>query len=114
MSGIIGTSHSKSKVIGRTNDIVKSWVNFSASASIRDSFNCSSITDNGVGDFSVNFLQNMPNNNYSVVTGNRWDDHVSGTYYGYRYAGYFRVKTRISGGTTATDPDTIDAIVFGD
>ena len=113
MSGIVGTSHSKSKVIGSSKDTAKAWVNFSSDETIRDSFNVASINDTAVGMFEVHFIRNMPNTNYSVVSGNRWDDHVTGTYYGYRYANYVRVNTRGTGGTTNTDPDSIDILVFG-
>ena len=48
--------------------IAKAWVNFdgTGTVAIRDSFNVSSITDNGTGDYTVNFTTAMPNANYSV------------------------------------------------
>ena len=44
----------------------KAWVNFNGTGTpaIRDSFNVSSITDNGTGDFTVNFATNMPSTSY--------------------------------------------------
>jgi hypothetical protein len=52
----------------------RAWVNFDASSgtpSIRGSGNVSSITDNGVGDFTINFTNSMPDANYSAaITGN--------------------------------------------
>jgi hypothetical protein len=49
--------------------IAKAWVNFNGTGTvaIRDSFNVSSITDNGTGDYTVNFTTAMPNANYSAV-----------------------------------------------
>jgi hypothetical protein len=49
--------------------IAKAWVNFNGTGTvaIRDSFNVSSITDNGTGDYTVNFTTAMPNANYAVV-----------------------------------------------
>lgn len=49
--------------------IAKAWVNFNGTGTvaIRDSFNVSSITDNGTGDYTVNFTTAMPNSNYSVA-----------------------------------------------
>lgn len=43
------------------------WVNFNGSGvvAIRDSFNVSSITDNGTGDYTVNFTTAMANANYA-------------------------------------------------
>jgi hypothetical protein len=51
--------------------IAKAWVNFNGTGTvaIRDSFNVSSITDNGTGDYTVNFTTAMPNANYSVAGG---------------------------------------------
>ena len=40
--------------------------NGDGTAAINDSFNVSSLTDNGTGDFTVNFSTNMSNANYSV------------------------------------------------
>ena len=49
---------------------VKAWVNFDGTGvvSIRDAMNVSSITDNGVGDYTVNFETPMPDADYSVAT----------------------------------------------
>ena len=46
----------------------RAWVNFNGTGTvaIRASGNVSSITDNGVGDFSVNFTTAMPDANYST------------------------------------------------
>jgi len=45
---------------------VKAWVNFNGTGTvaIRASFNVSSITDNGVADYTVNFTTAMPDANY--------------------------------------------------
>ena len=46
----------------------KAWVNFNGSGgTIRGSFNISSITVNGTGDYTLNFTTAMPNANSSVV-----------------------------------------------
>ena len=49
----------------------KAWVNFNGTGTIaiRDSHNASSLTDNGTGDFSVNYTSNMGNVNYCVTGG---------------------------------------------
>ena len=46
----------------------RAWVNFNAESTvaIRDSGNVSSITDNGTGNYTVNFTTVMPDANYSV------------------------------------------------
>jgi len=52
--------------------IAKAWINFNmGSGAIRGSFNVSSITFNGGGDYTINFTTAMPNANYATVaTGN--------------------------------------------
>ena len=47
--------------------IAKAWVNFNGTGTvaIRGSFNVSSITDNGTGDYTINFTTAMPNANYA-------------------------------------------------
>lgn len=47
----------------------KAWVNFNGSGTvaIRDSFNTSSITDNGTGDYTVNFTSAMADTNYACL-----------------------------------------------
>jgi hypothetical protein len=48
--------------------IAKAWVNFDGTGTpaIRSSFNVSSITDNGTGDYTVNFTTALPTANYSI------------------------------------------------
>ena len=58
------------------NGSAKAWVNFDgtfgsspftvANGGIRAAFNVSSVTDNGTGDYTVNFTNAMPDANYSV------------------------------------------------
>ena len=47
---------------------VKAWVNFNGTGivAIRASYNVTSITDNGTGDYTVNFTTAMPDANYAV------------------------------------------------
>ena len=49
--------------------LCRAWVNFNGvtTATIRASFNVSSVTRQGTGDYRVYFVQNMPDANYSVV-----------------------------------------------
>jgi hypothetical protein len=76
-----------SKLSGTT---CKAWVNFNGTGTvaIRASYNVSSITDNGVGLYKVNFTAAMPDTNYSNVGG---AGHTSGDYS--RYVGFNGVQT---------------------
>ena len=52
----------------------KFWVTFEGDSSgtnktINNSFNVSTIADNGTGDFTINFTNNLSNNNYCVLGG---------------------------------------------
>lgn len=57
----------------------RAWVNFNGTGTvaIRASGNVSSITDNGTGDYTVNFTTAMPDANYSVTSAARYE--TSGT-----------------------------------
>ena len=57
----------------------RAWVNFNGTGTvaIRASGNVSSITDNGTGDYTVNFTNAMPDTNYSFVTNARRDNDTS-------------------------------------
>jgi hypothetical protein len=49
--------------------LCKAWVNFNGTGTvaIRASYNVSSITDNGTGDYTVNFTSALADANYAVV-----------------------------------------------
>ena len=111
MSGILGISSSKSKIIGRPRDTAKVWVRFSVTT-LNDSFNVSSITDlSGAGAYQVNFLTNLPNAVYAVVSGDY--------YWGIGLENNFAVssvrttrRTNGSGGAGQVT-DHVSLIIFG-
>ena len=52
----------------------KLWVNFNGSSfGVNDSFNVSSVTDGGTGQYTINIDTNMANANYAVVLGGPTD-----------------------------------------
>jgi hypothetical protein len=59
----------------------RAWVNFNGTGTvaIRASGNVSSITDNGTGDYTVNFTTAMPDANYSPVATIKPTSAASGT-----------------------------------
>tara|TARA_A100001035_G_scaffold273291_1_gene263637 strand:- start:540 stop:983 length:444 start_codon:yes stop_codon:yes gene_type:complete len=63
-----GTAVTQNLITG----VNKQWINYSMhDASIRDSFNTTSITDNTTGDFSITIANNMANTTYvTAVDGN--------------------------------------------
>jgi hypothetical protein len=58
----------------------RAWVNFNGTStvSIRASGNVSSITDNGTGDYTLNFTTAMPNTDYSIAAWARHNDDTGG------------------------------------
>ena len=54
--------------------LCRAWVNFNGTGTvaIRASFNVSSITDNGTGDYTVNFTNPMPDANYAWSYGSQY------------------------------------------
>jgi hypothetical protein len=84
----------------------RAWVNFNGTGTvaIRGSGNVTSITDNGTGDYTVNFTTSMPDANYSAVanasdtpTLNRW----ATLYQGFILAGSVRLVVAGSNSTPA-------------
>ena len=79
---VVSTLNNDTGVLATQNGmtgIAKAWVNFNGTGTvaIRGSFNVSSITDNGTGDYTVNFTTAMPNADYaynvsSSSTGVAW------------------------------------------
>jgi hypothetical protein len=70
----VGSASANTPVVlqdsGSNTNTCRAWVNFdgTGTVAIRASFNVSSITDNGVGDYTVNFTTAMPDANYSAIT----------------------------------------------
>jgi len=62
-----------------TNQAVQAWVNFNGTGTptIRDAHNVTSITDNGTGDYTVNFTTAMPDANYAVFGAGRFDESAA-------------------------------------
>ena len=73
-SGLITSADTSGELQFQSNGVqigtlCRAWVNFNGTGTvaIRASFNVSSITDNGTGDYTVNFTTAMPDANYSSV-----------------------------------------------
>tara|TARA_B100001029_G_C15017427_1_gene428285 strand:+ start:528 stop:851 length:324 start_codon:yes stop_codon:yes gene_type:complete len=99
--------------------VARAWVNFNGqnTIAIRDSFNVSSITDNGTGDYTISFSTAMANTNYSV-TGN--NTYLMGTVPRYQTlspyvwaTGSIRVITGYNN-MSAENPEAASVVVFGD
>jgi hypothetical protein len=104
----------------------RAWVNFEGTGAveIRASANVSSITDNGTGDFTINFTTAMPDANYSVAgiamrstaVGNADPivvNNANSTSFSYAYTtNAVRIKTQITSTNALTDPLVANVIIF--
>lgn len=57
----------------------RAWVNFNGTGTvaIRADFNVTSITDNGTGDYTVNFTTAMPDANYAVTASAKYNSSTN-------------------------------------
>lgn len=97
---------------------VKAWVNFNGTGTvaIRASFNVSSITDNGVGDYTVNFTSAMSDANYAASVTSLADTpsaSASSNSCGQSVlAGSLRVRSYSINGSAFTDATALAVAVF--
>ncbi len=98
----------------------KSWWNLNGTGVIaeRDSFNVTSYTDNGVGDYTATFAAAMPNANYAPqITGNENLAAVGRMANAPRTVAPTTSALRTGSwdsGTTATDHEFVYGLVAGD
>jgi len=66
---------------GTENYKCRAWVNFNGTGTvaIRESGNVSSITDNGSGDYTINFTNAMPDNDYAMCVQQTQDTNTNAT-----------------------------------
>jgi len=95
----------------------RAWVNFNGqgTVAIRASFNVSSITDNGTGDYTVNFTNALPDVNYAIAGGGIADGTTFAVVFPLSVATYLvgsvRMQVRQSGNALA-DYAIVTASVF--
>lgn len=95
--------------------VAKAWVNFNGTGTvaIRDSFNVSSITDNGTGDYDINFTNNMANVDYttfvSIGTDNERDGSIKA-----QLVTDVNINVYFSSNGILNDQAMISVVVFGD
>lgn len=72
IANVAGTA--STDVLNVINGSAKAWVSFNGTGTvaIRAGYNVSSITDNGVGDYTVNFTNALPDANYAASGSAQW------------------------------------------
>lgn len=100
----------------------RAWVNFNGTAggTIRGSGNVSSITDNGAGDYTVNFQNQMPNANYSAIGSCRRGSPATDTNatFSFPLAGIYsvsavQIRTQAYNNWAQLDADIVNLAIFG-
>ena len=101
--------------------VAAAWVNFNGTGTIavRDSVNVASLTDNGTGNYTVNFSNNMGNTNYSYAVSSNGgsSSYIREAQQGTVAAGSFSYFAKYwSGITTANANDALyqNAAIHGD
>lgn len=120
-SGVLATQN------GMTG-IAKAWVNFNGgygntAGVINGSFNVSSITVNGTGDYTVNYTNAMPNANYAVASNGRFVSNAGASlllatglacYAGNPSTTYARVLSGYGNNSNLYNFEIVTVAVFGD
>jgi hypothetical protein len=92
----------------------RAWVNFdgTGTVSIRGSGNVSSITDNGAGNYNVNFTTAMPNVNYAITSATQAaTTNLFSSFVDTLTVGSFRIVT-VNASNVVTDTPTVCTAVF--
>ena len=116
-----GTGAEEGQLKEENNRLAKAWCRFDGSAAaasmIDDSYNVSSMTDNGTGDYSINFSTAMASTNYTSFgsVGNGTVDSYVGTLM--RPQIYSKTSFRFKVGYTHSTPSDIytenSVLIFG-
>jgi hypothetical protein len=101
---------------GTENFKCRAWVNFNGqnTPSIRASGNVSSITDGGVGLYTVNFITALPDTNYSVSGSTGTNSTATAGWFTNGWSAYVVTNTTTSCRVTCnyTSSDTYDPTVL--
>ena len=122
LSGVVGatlstdpvTFHIANKALSPGlvgSQLCRAWINFNGTGTvaIRGSFNVTSITDNGTGDYTVNFTTAMPDANYVTIgtTGYVSDGAAAG------FFGANRIGSNGNEAVPSTSAVRINSLNFG-
>jgi len=117
---ILVTGEGNSTTTNLQQGLCKQWIKFSsANHSTADSFNTTSITDNGTADTTITIANDMASANYSIGA-LATDYHVHEKDYNGTdatatlYRLYTFLVSSTNGSTTANEEDRVYAHIFGD
>ena len=98
----------------------KAWINFNGTGTvaIRDSFNVSSLADNGTGDYQISYTTAMANTNYCPIQFNNAASGTAVSDFANQWTGGFELATGTlkmrSHYTALVDSELYFVAVFGD
>ena len=96
--------------------LAKAWIKFSGSAaSIHGSFNISSLTDNGTGDYSPNFTNNMnTSNNFAATTAGQDTNTRTNVHFSFEGQSASDINIEYYEGGSKADCVRVASIITGD
>ena len=106
-------------MLSKSKNACKAWVSFNGTGTlvVHDSFNVSSVTDNSAGNYDVNFINSMPNSNYSAVQtvsdlSGTANDYIAVVPASIVTAGSYRIYTLRSSSGAQVDITRVSSVVF--
>ena len=97
--------------------LAKAWVNFNGTGTvaIRASYNVSSITDNGVGDYTMNFTTALADANYALSV-NGYQTTANNAFFGYAGGQTYTTTavrlTTVNSAFLGTDMQNVSVAIF--
>ena len=118
-SQVVSFDNNFGTVAGLPSYQCRAWVNFNGTGTvaIRASGNVSSITDNGTGNYTINFTTAMPDVNYAAATqGNIANNATNWGYTGFergvRSATGYVVQFALTSNYVTIDPEIATVAIF--
>ena len=97
----------------------KAWVHFDGdNFAMERNYNVSSVTDNGTGDYTINWATNFSNNQYAMVVSVSYSNHIANDGHGVVYIisqsnGNARIKVNSEdNGGAVMDKDIVNVVAF--
>ena len=96
--------------------LLKAWANLDGSGTVgvNDSFNTTSITDNGTGNYTVTIANDLANGNGAMSGYSIMDGLVYGDVNDVSSAGTFRMRVVVGNSNSLMDPDEFHVLIAGD
>jgi len=120
INGSTGITYPDSSTQATGEGLAKAWVNFNGTGvvAIRADFNVSSITDNGVGDYTVNFTNAMLDAKFAAAITSKAISGSNSTPGQINFSDTGLTSSvrlwfsSYTSSTTGTDRDTVDVAIF--